>query len=64
MIERRMNKKMNEELKTCPFCGSKNIRLWGEKDKGTPWVQCNNCLASTGTYEKREQAIGAWNRRV
>ena len=52
------------ELKPCPFCGSKNIRLWGEKDKGTPWVQCNNCLASTGTYEKREQAIGAWNRRV
>lgn len=54
----------NTELKPCPFCGSTAIRRWGEQDNIIPWIQCENCMVSTGTYETKEEAIEAWNRRV
>ncbi len=54
---------MSEELKPCPFCGSKNIRIW-DNDNILPWVQCNDCLTSIATRETREEAITAWNRRA
>lgn len=31
---------MNEELKPCPFCGSKNIRIWGGENT-FPYVDRN-----------------------
>lgn len=43
---------MSEELKPCPFCGGKNMRIW---NTSTPWVSC-------GTT--KEEAIQAWNRRA
>lgn len=52
---------MNEELKPCPFCGSKNLCLNGIS---LHWVRCNNCLAETGGQESDEKAIEQWNRRV
>lgn len=52
----------NRELLPCPFCGEagaqKDIR------KITFCIKCNKCLASTGMYIKREEAVAAWNRRI
>ena len=52
---------MSEELKPCPFCGSKNIRLW---ETTSPWVQCEKCLSSTATGYIKEEAVENWNRRT
>lgn len=52
---------MSKELKQCPFCGSKNLRLTGNS---WHWVQCNNCFAEIGGQESEEEAIEQWNRRV
>lgn len=54
-------KRTNEELKPCPFCGGKDIRIW---DTSTPWVQCWDCLASTACGNTLEEAIKYWNRRA
>lgn len=53
---------MNEELKPCPFCGNKNIRIWGGENT-FPYVECSNCIASTASELTREEAIKNWNRR-
>lgn len=52
---------MNEELKPCPFCGSKNLCLIRNS---WYWVQCNNCLAEIGVQESEKDAIEKWNRRA
>lgn len=52
---------MSEELKRCPFCGSKNLCLAGNI---WHWVQCNNCLAEIAVQGSEEEAIEQWNRRV
>lgn len=58
-----------DKLKPCPFCGSKQNRLFVERDEvGWFFVSCapsdNGCGASGpgAIYEK--EAIEAWNRRV
>lgn len=53
---------MNEELKPCPFCGSKNIRIWGGGNT-FPYVECSNCIASTASELTRVEAVKNWNRR-
>lgn len=50
-----------EKLKPCPFCWSKNIRLWGITYH---WVQCEKCLSSTAISYTKEKAIENWNRRA
>ena len=50
-----------EKLKPCPFCGSKNIRLWGITYH---WVQCEQCLSSTAISYTKEKVIESWNRRA
>ena len=54
-----------EELKPCPFCGGKKIRVYGKENFRTcsPWVQCESCLASTSAEDTEKEAIEAWNRR-
>ena len=52
---------MNEELKPCPFCGGKNMRIW---NTSTPWVSCDDCLANTAYGTTKEEAIKIWNRRA
>lgn len=52
---------MSEELKPCPFCGGKNMRIW---NTSTPWVSCDDCLANTAYGETKEEAIEQWNRRA
>lgn len=56
-----------EELKRCPFCGSKGEITYKEGLK-TWIVECSNqfCMASymIGTdFDTEEEAIEAWNRR-
>lgn len=62
---------MSEQLKPCPFCGSRNVAhgLFG----GDMVVKCIGCSSGgppvdapdfSDMVEKREQAIAAWNSRA
>lgn len=65
-----------EEVKSCPFCGSKAILYKDNFNKVT--IICNQCGVKLGieledgvelkngwkaTYNSAKEAIGAWNRR-
>ena len=58
---------MSDELKPCPFCGSRKIRI----DHCTKRVRCATCFATSGliTPHKKdgmtdqEAAIATWNER-
>jgi len=57
---------MNDELKPCPFCGSKaEIKRY---DCSLTYVKCSNnkCLVEPCTVfcRSREQAIRIWNTRL
>ena len=52
---------MSVELKPCPFCGSKDIKLCGSH---VYWVICNGCYAKTAIDAQKKKAIEFWNRRV
>lgn len=70
---------MNEEIKSCPFCGGKATIRGKMKSYGfTIWCQCDECDARTTGYcpnlddeeasvasiEKcKEKAIELWNKR-
>ena len=65
------------ELKPCPFCGSKNIRI-NAYGFGYYGIECLGCGVETARYKniskylegslpiekKAEKAIEAWNRRA
>ena len=51
----------HEELKHCPFCGGEG-KVFFYKDE-TYNAFCKNCETITKTYNTREEAIEAWNRR-
>ena len=61
---------MNEELKPCPFCGSK--AKTDLSDFGSAMVYCGaedngvECPVNpeTGFHDSRESAIAAWNKRT
>ena len=53
--------KNTEELKTCPFCKSTYIRLYGN-GKNSYWCQCSSCLASTSTSDNKQKAVDIWNK--
>lgn len=48
-------------LLPCPFCGgvAKHAALYGAKA-----IQCADCAGHVGYFEKRDDAIAAWNRRA
>lgn len=57
---------MTDELEPCPFCGSKRVagvtisnrsRIFRE------YACCEDCGASTTTYETKQEAVDAWNAR-
>ena len=65
---------MSEELKPCPFCGSKDIKfaVFDAKDGGAiACMMCKICEACGPTVDTRptegeaeyNDAISAWNRR-
>ena len=54
----------DDELKPCPFCGSKaEIYKYSGKDYHTVWVGCSKCQVGTPRV-RVEKAIEIWNRRV
>lgn len=61
---------MHEELKPCPFCGSKNIvvRKYTAVAGVHYYVQCDSanggCGAEFESRVSRKDAIKAWNKRV
>ena len=56
-----------QELKPCPFCGGEAEIYENNIIKSLPSyrVFCANCYSRTyGMYDKLDDAIEAWNRRV
>lgn len=53
-----------EELKPCPFCGSKKLEVCYTVDYEERLVSCNDCDADGPMCSTREMAIEAWNRRA
>lgn len=54
-----------EDLKPCPFCGSKG-RVTRTKDLSGYWYgECSKCYARQLAYSKdREEAVALWNTRA
>ena len=48
------------EIKPCPFCGSKNVRLIKREEAPEAFVVCENCDI---TSETNEHAVKLWNTR-
>ena len=60
---------MNDGLKECPFCGSKDIHIIDRIDCSNGLnnyyhARCKSCGVMTEEYRSRFDAIIAWNRRV
>ena len=54
---------MSEELKPCPFCGSKKIKR--NHEDGRFWMTCQTCFADGPPTSKRsEEDAPDWNRRA
>ena len=59
---------LNNELKSCPFCGSSAFPsefVYDLKPEHITmhFIECNGCHATTYEYDTEEEAIEAWNRR-
>lgn len=57
---------MEEELKPCPFCGSKDLKISVYNNKGGTVYQvyCYRCGANGPDYgDNKQWAINAWNKR-
>ena len=51
---------MTEEVKSCPFCGGKEVKLFKE---GSVWVvECLQCLAKVGATAEAD-VLDFWNSR-
>ena len=51
---------MTEELKDCPFCGGKEVKIFKE---GSIWVvECLQCLAKVGATAE-DDVLDFWNYR-
>lgn len=53
---------MTEELKPCPFCGSKDldyISVYGRN-----WIACRGCSTAGPDAEKITDVPAAWNKRA
>ncbi len=56
--------KLPKELKPCPFCGGRDLTIIDYIGiGGAIYVLCHSCGSSSGTYNTRNEAITAWNRR-
>ena len=53
---------MEQNIKTCPFCGSTSeVR---HHVGSTYDIKCTVCWARSGLYYSEQEAIDAWNTRV
>lgn len=58
---------MMEQLKPCPFCGSKQVEVRQIKDGWSIGCITTNCLCQwwfMRQFTDKEQAIEKWNRRA
>lgn len=53
-----------EALEPCPFCGDKLIEVAGNEWEEDFRARCIGCLASSGRWRAKAEAIKAWNSRV
>lgn len=55
--------KRKPEIKACPICGDRDVRIASEEGHITKWlfVICYNCMIRTDGYFSEEAAIEAWN---
>ena len=54
-------KKKTENIKPCPFCGSK-ASWFGTID--TEWIMCSKCFACSDVFEvDKGYAERSWNKR-
>lgn len=60
----------DEDLKPCPFCGSKRVQLYQDYDDDdycvTYYVECYDCggRGPSGSDTEEKNAAAAWNRRA
>ncbi|MFE4125399.1 Lar family restriction alleviation protein [Kosakonia sp. YIM B13605] len=61
---------MKEQIKPCPFCGSKECEAFSQDEDDCPFqsaiVRCFNCDAQSAQMvgqNKISRAIAAWNKR-
>lgn len=55
-----------DELKPCPFCGSRDVAIKQQRDMmGTPYysTECRHCRMLAGDYYGAREAASNWNRR-
>jgi len=58
-----------KELKSCPFCGSRHIRICNYligKDEVVEqkwYIRCNRCGGRSGEHQSAEEARKSWNER-
>jgi Lar family restriction alleviation protein len=62
---------MSNQIKPCPFCGSKNVEAFAQDEDDCPnrsaIVRCHSCDVQSAQMvgsTKIEMAIRAWNKRV
>ncbi|MCI1956137.1 MAG: Lar family restriction alleviation protein [Oscillospiraceae bacterium] len=58
-----------EELKACPFCGSKNVNFTPDdeqqcEDTTTGFIWCRDCDFSSDSFYSQKIAAEKWNRRA
>lgn len=60
-----------ENIKPCPFCGSKEVEAFSQDEDDCPYqsaiVRCFGCDAQSAQMvgkTKIDMAIAAWNKRV
>ena len=58
-----MTETKEQELKPCPFCGSRNIRIVTHMSTRC-FVACNECSAQTHMCLEKSSAIDVWNHRT
>ena len=59
-----LNLEYKEELKPCPFCGSKVVGTYRSDNVDVWYVSCDICGVRTEGDTSKDTATAAWNRRV
>lgn len=50
-------------LRPCPFCAAQAQAVVDDETEEKFLIQCTDCKATTGEFERLEDAKRAWNRR-